>query len=132
MNQIHESPLAGWRRYLSQGKLAYQVDLTTGAPVFFPRVVAPVSGSTQLEWRESAGRGSVYSTTTMYRKNEPPLNVALIQLDEGFRLMSRVEGVDAEAVKIGMRVQVSMREDPDGVPYPVFQPLDTHSEGGAR
>jgi uncharacterized OB-fold protein len=132
MEQINESPLAGWRRYLSQGTLAYQVDLTTGEAVFFPRVVAPVSGSTRLEWRESAGQGSVYSTTTVYRKNEAPLNVALIQLDEGFRLMSRVEGIDADAVKIGMRVRVSIREDADGVPYPVFEPADTSAEGGVR
>ena len=130
MEQINESPLAGWRRYLSQGKLAYQVDLTTGAAVFFPRVVAPISGSTRLEWRESVGRGSVYSATTVYRKNEAPLNVALIQLDEGFRLMSRVEGIEADEVKIGMRVQVSVRKDAEGVPYPVFEPVDATSEGG--
>ena len=38
--------------------------------------------------------GTVYATSVMHYRNEPPLNVALIDLDEGFRMMSRVEDID--------------------------------------
>lgn len=129
MERINESPLAGWRRYLAQGKLAYQVDHTTNAPVFFPRVAAPGSGSSELEWRVSKGVGTVYSTTTAYRKNEAPLNVVLVDLDEGFRMMSRVEGIEAEDVWVGMRVKVAMRQGEAGTPYPVFEPLVGAKQG---
>jgi uncharacterized OB-fold protein len=123
MNTINESPLAAWRRYLSKGQVAYQVSMQDGAPIFFPRVIAPHSGAANLEWRISKGLGTVYSTTTVYRKNEAPLNIALIDLDEGYRLMSRVENINAEAVTIGLRVKSVVREADSEAPYPVFEPV---------
>jgi uncharacterized OB-fold protein len=78
-----------------------------------------------LEWRTSAGLGTVYSTTTVHPRGEAPHNVALIDLDEGFRMLSRVEGVAPGAVAIGMRVAVAFAgpagEDP---PLPVFGPVE--------
>ena len=91
--------------------------LQTGAAVFFPRVMAPGSGAA-LEWRVSKGVGTVYATTVVHTKGEAPHNVALIDLDEGFRMMSRVEGIDPMEVKIGMRVRVRMH--PGEPAYPVF------------
>jgi uncharacterized OB-fold protein len=44
-------------------------------------------------------------------------------MDEGFRLMSRVEGIDATAVRIGMRVRVRIIQDSEGTPMPVFDAL---------
>ena len=45
----------------------------------------------------------------------------LVDLDEGFRIMSRVEEIDAMDVRIGMRVQVRMAPgEGDQPPYPVF------------
>ena len=72
----------------------------------------------------------MYSTTAVHYKGEPPLNVALIDMDEGFRMMSRVEDIDAMNVKIGMRVKFRPHPGDDKqLPYPVFTPL---TEGGAR
>jgi uncharacterized OB-fold protein len=51
--------------------------------------------------------GTVHATTVVYTKDKPPHNVALIDLDEGFRLMSRRD-IDPMQVKIGMRVKVRM------------------------
>jgi len=126
MERLEESPLAAWRRHLAQGKLAYQVS-PDGEPVFFPRVMAPRTGATGLQWRISEGLGTVYSTTVVYRRDEAPLNVALIEMDEGFRLMSRVEGMDAEAVRIGLRVRVTVRDADGDAPYPVFEALEDQS-----
>jgi uncharacterized OB-fold protein len=51
--------------------------------------------------------------------------VALIDIDEGFRMMSRVEGIDPMQVKIGMRVKVKMNPGDDKqLPYPVFTPAE--------
>src|SRR5215208_6097749 len=100
---MESSPLGTYIEHLKKGELAYQVT-EDGKPIFYPRAVAPVTGGT-LEWRVSKGLGTVYSTTAVHYKGEPPLNVALVDMDEGCRLMSRVEGIDAMDVKSGMRVK---------------------------
>ena len=91
--------------------------------VFFPRLICPYSGSEKLEWRVSKGRGTVYATTIVHPAEGAPFNVALVDCDEGFRLMSRVEDVAPDAVKIGMRVKFRVHK-PGGEndPIPVFTP----------
>jgi len=121
-----QSPYGAYLEHCKKGELAYQVCTDDGKPVFYPRVAAPGSGSTNLEWRVSKGLGTVYATTVVYYKDEKPLNVALIDLDEGFRMMSRVEEIDPLEVKIGMRVKVRIHPgDEKQLPYPVFTPILT-------
>ncbi len=121
-----QSPLGIYIEHCKKGQLAYQVCAEDNTPVFFPRAVAPKTGSTNLEWRVSKGLGTVYSTTVVYAaKDQPPHNVALIDVDEGFRLMSRVEDIDPMQVKIGMRVKVRIHPGDDKQPpYPVFTPAE--------
>jgi len=120
---MKESPLGTYVEHLKKGELAYQVT-ATGAAVFYPRAVAPVTGGS-LDWRVSKGLGTVYSTTVVHYKDETPLNVALIDMDEGFRLMSRVEDIDPMQVKIGMRVKFRTHPgDARQLPYPVFTPAE--------
>ena len=66
----------------------------------------------------------VYATTAVYRRNEEPYNVALVDLEEGFRMMSRVEGIPAEEVGIGLRVRFEVRGEEDG-PVAVFVPAES-------
>lgn len=116
------SPLAVYQEHLARGELAYQVT-ADGRAVFFPRVAAPGDGG-ELTWKVSRGEGTVYATTVVYYKGEKPLNVALVDVDEGFRMMSRVEGIDAEAVRIGMRVKFRALPATDGQPpLAVFEPI---------
>lgn len=124
MAELNEqSPLGKYLEHLKKSELAYQVT-EDGKVVFYPRAVAPVTGG-NLQWRVSKGLGTVYSTTVVYAKNEAPLNVALIEMDEGFRLMSRVEEIDAMQVKIGMRVKFRAHPgDEKQPPYPVFTSVE--------
>ena len=122
---MQTSPLNAWRAYLDQGELAFQRDSATGQAVFYPRVSAPGSGNTALEWEKSKGLGTVYATTAIAQREGPAYNVALIDMDEGFRLMSRVESIPADQVKIGQRVKVRIhRPGGDEPPYPVFDPVE--------
>jgi uncharacterized OB-fold protein len=116
------APLDVYIAHLARGELAFQ-RTPEGTPVFFPRLAAPGSGATDLQWHVSAGLGTVYAATTIHPKGEAAYNVSLIDMDEGFRLMSRVEGIDAAAVKIGMRVRVRVIRDAEGTPMPVFDAL---------
>ena len=125
MERITQSPLAVYQSYLEKGELAYQWSLGAQKAVFYPRVICPHSGSARLEWRVSAGLGTVYATTVTHPREGAPYNVALIDCDEGFRLMSRVEDIAPEAVRIGMRVKFRVhRPGGDEPAYPVFVPME--------
>jgi len=119
------SPLKTYLAYLERGQLAYQWSLPAGRAVFYPRLVCPSTGSDQLEWRVSQGLGTVYSTTVVNSQDGAAYNLALIDCDEGFRLMSRVEGIAPEQVRIGMRVQFrTHRPGGEEPPMPVFFPVE--------
>jgi len=113
-------PDAEFRAFLMEGRFMIQRSKGDGAYVFYPRVIAPGTGARDLEWVPASGRGVVYSTTVVRKKPpEPSYNVALIDLAEGPRMMSRVEGLDPAAVAIGMAVQARII-DQDGEPVVVF------------
>jgi hypothetical protein len=82
--------------------------------VFHPRV-GP------YEWRVSAGLGTVYATTTVHRRGEEPHDVSLVDLDEGFRMMSTVRG----GGEVGMRVLLVFGDDA----RPEFEPAGTIPTG---
>jgi uncharacterized OB-fold protein len=118
-----KSPLAVFREHCAKGELAYQVT-KDGKPIYYPRIVAPGTGG-PLTWKVSKGLGTVYATTTVFPRKGDPYDVSLIDLDEGFRMMSRVENIDPMKVTIGLRVKVRMiaatEKEP---PYPVFDPVE--------
>lgn len=107
---------------------------STGQYVFFPRVMLPGSGISDLEWVEASGKATVYATCIVPRKENRggDYNVALIDLDEGVRMMSRVVGIAAKDVFIGQKLQARIevlsedqdKEDPQPlvVFYPEVQP----------
>jgi uncharacterized OB-fold protein len=126
MEKTPQSPLAVYQAHLDKGELAYQWSPAANRAVFYPRVLCPYTGSHRLEWRLSRGLGTVYATTVVHPREGAPYNVALIDLDEGFRLMSRVEDIDPMQVRIGMRVRFRVHKPEGDEPaYPVFVPAET-------
>ena len=120
-----DAPLKTYQDHLTRNELAYQFSCEAGRAVFYPRVLCPFTGSDQLEWRISKGLGTVYATTVVHPAEGKPFNVALIDCDEGFRMMSRVEDIDPLQVKIGMRVKFRAHPgDQKQSPYPVFTPAE--------
>ena len=121
MNSIQVSPLSQWREFCKKGLLAYQKD-ADGNAIFFPRVVSPKTGSADLTWCTSKGLGTVYSVTTMFSKGQPTGNVALVDLDEGFRMLSTIRMNSAELPVVGLRVRVKFEPvaGDDSAPIPVF------------
>ena len=115
-------PEAEFRGYLADGKFMIQRSTSTGKHVFYPRPFIPGSGEADLEWVEAKGTGTVYSTTVNRRSPEKggTFNLALIDLDEGVRMLSRVVGIDPEEVQIGMKVRARI-EDLNGAPAVVWE-----------
>lgn len=115
-------PQQDYLRYLADGQFMLLRARGSGRIVFPPRIAEPGTGDTDLEWIEASGLGTVYSTSVM--RERPPkasYNIALIDLDEGGRLMSRVEGIPPQDVAIGMRVHARIVSD-EGEPLLVFMP----------
>ena len=101
---------ARYRAAFNEGRFLIQRCNDCKKHVFYPRVVCPHCGSASLAWVEPKGTGTVYSTTTVRRKPDAggDYDVSLIDLDEGVRMMSRVEGMPPTEVKIGMRVRAKV------------------------
>ena len=115
---MERSPADVYTEHCRRRELAYQV-ADDRRPVFRPRV-----GPTA--WRVSAGDGTVYSTTVVRPRGGEAYNLVLVDLDEGFRMMSAVIGVAPEEVAIGTRVRLAWeeperREGEAAVPVPVFE-----------
>ena len=89
---------------------------STGRHVFYPRAAVPGTGERDLEWVEASGLATVYAIT-VNRGREASYNLALVDLDEGPRMMTRIEGV--ETAPIGTRVRARIVED-GGAPLVVF------------
>lgn len=116
-------PEKDFAAYLTAGRFMLQRSRETGRYIFYPRVAEPGTGCTDLEWVEVSGSGTVYSTTIIRQK--PPTssyNLALVDLTEGPRMMSRVEGIPPEQVRIGMRVSAKIIRE-NNVPLLVFEPV---------
>jgi len=93
--------------------------------VFYPRVQCTHCGADRLSWVEPSGLGTVYSATVFRRKpaDGGDQQIALVDLDEGVRMMSRVENVEPAAVRIGLRVKARIAQQ-DGAPVLVFDPVE--------
>jgi uncharacterized OB-fold protein len=126
MAEIKPGPEAAFRAFLAEGRFMIQKSAATGAHVFYPRVAAPGTGETDLAWVEASGLGTVYATTVTRMKPNPDgspadYNIAIVALDEGPRMMSRVEGIPPAEVTIGMRVKARIATV-DGAANIVFDP----------
>jgi uncharacterized OB-fold protein len=108
------NPEQEYFEHVAAGRFMLQRSRSTGGYVFYPRVAEPGTGATDLDWVEASGRGTVYSTTTIRQKPPTPhYNLALIDLEEGPRMMSRVDGIAPDEVRIGMAVAARIVREGD-------------------
>ena len=100
--------------HLAQGRFMLQRSRGSGRFYFHPRVAEPVTGARDLEWVEASGHGTIHAATVVRSKPpQPSYNVVLVDLAEGPRVMSRVEGIAPEAVRIGMAVRARIGTQDD-------------------
>lgn len=98
--------------------------------VFYPRVVCPHCGSRALTWRPVAGTGVVHAFAIVHRHPNPafaaeiPYVVALVELDEGVRMLTNLVDVvpDPAAVRVGLPVEVVYDDVTNEVTLPKFRP----------
>ena len=100
----------------NERRLAIRQCNSCGAKHFLPRHLCPVCWSDQLEWISASGRGTVHSFTIIRRAplasyaDRVPYVVALIDLEEGPRMMTNIVGDDALDTRIGDRVAIEFEK----------------------
>jgi uncharacterized OB-fold protein len=110
------------------GKLLLQRCQACQRAQFYPRILCTACGAQDLEFEESTGRGVVASFSVCHRPVTPayesrlPYVVALVDVEEGVRMMANILDCEPESVSIGMRVEVCFEDVADDVVVPQFRP----------
>jgi uncharacterized OB-fold protein len=110
---------------VARGELLIQRCDACGRTVFYPRWVCPHCSADRLVWERASGQGTVYSYTVVHQAYGPfagqsPFVIALVDLDEGVRMLTRLKG-EPEVAKIGARVRVVFERVDDELTLPHFE-----------
>lgn len=111
------------------GKLVIQECQDCGSKQFYPRNLCMKCGSDRLGWLTCSGEGGIYTYTINHRaphpyfKDKVPYVVAMIDLDEGVRMMANIQGENALRARIGARVRIVFEDTGSGVTLPQFEIL---------
>ena len=118
----------GFWEALVRHELYVQRCRACGTTRFYPRAVCTACPGGDTEWVRASGRGTVYSFTVTHQNQAPgfreelPYVLAIVELDEGVRLMTNVVGCAPEAVRIGMPVEVVFDDVTPEVTLAKFRP----------
>jgi uncharacterized OB-fold protein len=121
-----------------EGRLLVQWCTACDRGIFFPRALCPFCGGTgALEWREATGRAKVHAAVVEHRPEAAgaafahgePFCIALVDLEEGVRMMTNVVGCPPDEVHSGMAVTVTWEPLSDGRQLALFRPA---TSGGDR
>ena len=105
----------------AEGKLLLRRCAACSAFHFYPRVLCPFCFSEGTEWREAAGKGTVYSFSVM-RRAAVPYVLSYVTLTEGPTMMANIVDCDPDALRIGQPVRVVFKSSDSGQLVPMFTP----------
>jgi hypothetical protein len=97
---------------------------------FYPRTLCPHCSSSRVNWTRVSGKGEVYSFTIIHRAPSAafapavPYVVASVKLAEGPHLMTNIVGIEPDAVRIGMPVNVLFQKFSGEITLPMFEPAE--------
>jgi uncharacterized OB-fold protein len=111
---------------LAEGELRIQRCRNCTKAVFYPRAICPHCYSDQLEWITASGKGTIYTYTVAHQAFGPfaedvPFVIALVELEEGVRMLSRIIDAPRERVTIGAAVSVTFADVGEGLTLPYFR-----------
>ena len=108
-------PTAEYRRALESGLLRFQRCQSCGAAFFYPRMLCPACGAEDWTWETSTGTGTVYSVTEVTTGSADPYNITLVDLSEGFRMLTRIDGA-TPSIGASVRFSAELSSGPDARP----------------
>jgi uncharacterized protein len=112
-----------------EGELRLQRCEACNHVYFPPRPFCPACASRQVSAFAASGRGVLWSYVIHHRPVPgftPPYAIAVVQLDEGPRLMTNI--IDCpqtpEALRLDMKLQVAFHKLDDEITLPLFRPAE--------
>jgi uncharacterized OB-fold protein len=111
-------PEQRFKAFLAEGKFMIQRSRGSGRHTFYPRLAIPGSGDVDLEWVEASGTGTIYSIT-VNRRRDGSSNVALIDLDEGVRIISTLPNVETAAIGTRVRARIAKLDSGPAIVFDV-------------
>lgn len=110
-----------------EGRLVLPLCSSCGARALRAFAVCPQCTATALAWDQSAGRGTLYSWTVVWRPPHPafvaPSAPAVVALDEGWWFLSAVVGCAPGELREGLALQVEFHPASDDLTLPYFRPI---------
>lgn len=111
---------------LAQGELRIQRCDSCSRAIFYPRALCPYCHSEKISWIVASGKGTLYSYTVAHQAfgafaADAPFNIAIVELEEGVRMMSRIVDAPREQVAIGAKVQVTFQQIGEDLTVPYFR-----------
>ena len=95
---------------------------------FYPRPFCPFCWSERVEWEQASGRATLYTWSVVHQNDLPPFGervpyvAAIVDLEEGPRMMTNVVDCEFDALAVGMALEVTFREETDEITVPLFRP----------
>ena len=129
-----DSASTPYREAAKQGRLLIAECTGCGKVHHYPRPFCPHCWSEDVRAVPARGTGTLYTYSTVYVndlapfKERLPYVAALVELDEGPRVMTTIEGADPEHLRVGMAVTAVFRAVDDGDPDSPFLTVFTPSE----
>ena len=110
------------------GRLLIKRCLDCGHPFFYPRPFCPTCWSERVEWEEASGRASLYTWSVVHVNDLPPFDervpyvAAVVDLDEGPRMMTNVVQCAFDELVAGMPLEAVYTPISDEITIPQFRP----------
>jgi uncharacterized OB-fold protein len=117
-----------WWTAAREGRLLIKRCGDCGKAHFYPRIFCPFCWSENVAWEEASGRATLYTWSVVYSNDLPPFPdkvpyaAAIVDLEEGPRMMTRVVGAEFDALRVGMPLEVTFEQETDEITLPVFTP----------
>ncbi len=114
--------------HCAEERLCFQVCTSCDTWRHLPRTMCARCGSAQWSWRASNGRGSLYSWTVTHQAmlpqfdSEVPYVVAVVELEEGVRMVSQLRGVEVKDLALGSPLDLYFERFEEGLVLPMFRP----------
>jgi uncharacterized OB-fold protein len=115
-----------------RGELRIQRCRSCQRAYFYPRPFCPHCVSREVEWFTASGRGRLHTYVINHRpargfEDAGRYVIAIVELDEGPRMMSNIIGVEAspEKLPIDMALEVAWDRQSDEITLPLFRPART-------
>jgi uncharacterized OB-fold protein len=111
----------------ARGELLFLRCASCGRALFNPTTICRHCSSMDLAWEQGRGHGTVYSWTVAWRPQHPsfktPYAAVIVDLDEGYQMLSNVIDCEVEDLHVGMEVAVTFQDVGGGIHLPYFRPV---------